>query len=146
MVTLIFTPLYMALAVLLDKWIDATKELNHTFGEFFSSPISPTKLLAGATEQHVEEFFNGIDTDRNCLYNVALDLDAKRTSLLNSATCAVSESGPGVHCVEFVGERQQGKTTLMARLAYNLAVEGKRVFWASGENVPECLDVFEANR
>jgi tetratricopeptide (TPR) repeat protein len=110
----------------------ASKKAGRSFGEAFER-VSPRALRKYATQIHVKEFFQGSrHSERNCLFYIALDLDATRTNLLKEASDALARPGSRARCVEVVGERQQGKTMLLGRLAYDLAEKGELVYWASG--------------
>jgi tetratricopeptide (TPR) repeat protein len=85
----------------------------------------------------IDDFFLGKNVDINCLHYVSLELDARRGHLLSVAQEKLSREHAGPHCVQIVGARQQGKTMLMARLAYTLAEAGATVYWCRADRSKE---------
>jgi len=85
----------------------------------------------------IDDFFVGKDVDNCCLRYVSLDLDARRECLLKDAKEKLSRAKRGPQCIQIVGPRQQGKTMLMARLAYDAAKNGADVYWVWADRSKE---------
>src|SRR5207244_676898 len=80
---------------------------------------------------------------------VSLGLDARR-EVLDHARRIFQEGQRGLFCVQIVGDRQQGKTMLMARLAHDLTQQHKRVYWSRDKasellKHPEIIKSFSEN-
>jgi len=131
----------------LHRYVECRDRKRATTGQFEALFKRVTPEAVNSTiprvkeeqEAYVQDFFLGKDIDRNCLQYVAMDLDIRREALLRPAQQVFEQGRCDVCCIQIVGERQQGKTMLMARLAYDLAKSGQHAFWCALGKAPEAL-------